>query len=351
MDKARMKTMADRVFRDVSGTMAAGLAWVGTESGLFRTLAEHGALTSSALADASGLVERYVDEWAKGMVAAEYLEYDADKQTFSLPEEHAFLLASDGTDHFMGGLFAMGPVLMSVAPQVLQAFREGGGVRFSDYPDGCREAIDLMNRGNYDHRFVDYWLAQLPEVVERLQQGGSALDLGCGSGRVVAALAKAFPTAAISGVDPDTASIAVAQAWLEEAGVSGNTSLINATLDQVATNPKFDLICACDVLHDLPEPGRVLGEVRERLNEGGTFFVVEPRAADDLNDNINPIGTMFYGFSVFHCMTQSLAQDGAGLGTCLGPNRTKALIAEAGFSEVEELDIRSPVNSFFVARA
>ena len=350
MDKARMKSMADRVFRDVSGTMAAGLAWLGTESGLFKALAAGGPMSHQQLAREAGLVERYVEEWAKGMVTAEYLDYDAENETYSLPDEHAYLLASDGTDHFMGGLFAMGPIAMTVAPKVLQAFRDGGGVRFDDYPDGCREAIDLMNRGSYDHRLVDYWLAQMPDVVEKLTNGGRALDLGCGSGRVVATMAKAFPNSEITGVDPDAESVRVAQSWVDESGVGANVSLVNATLDQISPDSKFDFISACDVLHDLPAPEKVLSEVRERLADDGVLFVIEPRAGDSLADNINPIGTMFYGFSVFHCMTQSLAQDGVGLGTCLGPARTKALIQEAGFGTVDEVEIRSPVNLFYAAR-
>ena len=168
MDKQRMKTMAERVFRDVSGAMATGLAWLGTETGLFRALGDGAPRTAAALAAECGLVERYVEEWARGMVAAGYLDYDEDTACFRLPPEHAWLLASDGTDHFMGGLFAMVPPLMQVAPRVKDAFRDGGGVPFADFPDGCRQAIDVMNRGNYEHRLVDFWLQQLPDTVARL---------------------------------------------------------------------------------------------------------------------------------------------------------------------------------------
>lgn len=346
-----MKTMADRVFRDMAGGTAVGLAWLGVETGLFNGLAEGGAQSAAALAERCGLVERYVEEWARGMVAAEYLEFNAENDTFSLPDEHAYLLASDGTDHYMGGLFGMQPAVMAVAPRVRDAFRDGGGVPFEDYPAECREAIDLMNRGNYEHRLTSYWLQALPDIVQKLEDGGRVLDVGCGRGQVVLAMAKAFPNSEIVGVDPDTASIEFARAAVAEAGLNGNARFVADTLDGVSESPGFDLVLACDSLHDLPDPVSVLRDVRKRLAADGVLLVIEPRLSDHLHENVHPIGAMFYGFSVFHCLTQSLAQDGAGMGACAGPTRTKALFHDAGFASVEELELKSPVNSFYAVRA
>ena len=350
MDKAKMKTMADRVFRDMAGGMAAGLAWLGSETGLFRVLAEQGPLEAADLARASGLVPRYVEEWARGMVAAGYLDYDPQRATFTLPAEHAFLLASDGTDHYMGGLFGMLPPLMAVAPRVLEAFRHGGGVPFADFPPTCRDAIDLMNRGNYEHRLASYWLQQLPDVVARLEAGGRALDLGCGNGQVVVALAKAFPNAIVTGVDPDAASVLAARLAITAAGVGLHAAIVEDTLDAIRTEPRQDLITACDCLHDLPDPLAVLRDVHARLADDGVLLVIEPRVSDRLEENVHPIAAMFYGFSVFHCTTQSLAHDGAALGACMGPARTTALFREAGFRRVEQVDIKSPVNLFYAVR-
>jgi len=346
MDKAKMKTMAERVFRDVSGGMAAGLAWLGTETGLFRAMAGAGPLTIAELVERTGLVARYVDEWARGMVAAGYLDYEPERDRFSLPEEHAYLLASDDTDHFMGGLFGMVPPLMSVAPRVREAFREGGGVPFAEFPGECRHAIDVMNRGNYEHRLVSFWLQQLPATVARLEAGGRVLDVGCGTGQVIVALARGFPASHVVGVDPDAESIAAARNAVARAGLE-NTELVQATLDAVPTEPRFDLVMACDCLHDMPDPVAVLRDIHARLADDGVLLVIEPRVSDRLEENVHPVAAMFYGFSVFHCTTQSLAHGGAGLGACMGPGRTRALFAEAGFGEVEELDIRSPVNLFY----
>lgn len=349
MNKEKMKTMADRVFRDLAGSMAVGLAHIGVQTGLFEAMAGQGRLGVDAVARASGLTPRYVEEWLKGMVAAGYLDYDPASATFELPAEHAYLLASASTDHYMGGMFGMVPPLLTVAPRVIDAFRHGGGVPFADFAPECRQAIDLMNRGNYEHRLVDYWLAQLPAVVAKLQAGGRALDVGCGTGHVARVLAAAFPASEIVGVDPDANSIA--EATRATATLARPPRFVNATLDAVPADRKFDLITLCDVLHDLPAPQPVLQDIRARLAPDGVLFVIEPRVSDRLEENVNPMAAMFYGFSVFHCMTQSLAHHGAGLGACIGPTRTVALLADAGFSRVDPVAIKSPTNLFYAARA
>ena len=138
-------------------------------------------LPASDVAKLSGLKPRYVEEWLKGMVAAGYLDYDASRETYALPR-HAYFLASEDTDHFVGGLFAMVPPLMRVAPDVARAFAEGGGVRFEDFGPECVEALELINGGQYEARFTDYWMKSVPRAAERLRAGGRALDVGCGSG-------------------------------------------------------------------------------------------------------------------------------------------------------------------------
>jgi 2-polyprenyl-3-methyl-5-hydroxy-6-metoxy-1,4-benzoquinol methylase len=190
----------------------------------------------------------------------------------------------------------------------------------------------------------------MPAVVRALTEGGRVLDVGCGAGRVCAAIAKDFPRAEIVGLDPDAESIRQAEAAAAEAGLAGRIRFIRGTTGTVERGSGFDLITACDCLHDFAAPRETLSEIRALLKPEGTLFIIEPKAADALERNINPIATMFYGFSLFHCMTQSLAQGGPGLGTCMGPARTEALLREAGFGRVERLEIKSPVNLFYAAR-
>jgi len=324
----------------MAGAMAAGMVHVGVRTGLFRAMAHRGALTATSVIELSKLQPRYVEEWLKGMVAAGYLAYDPAAQTYTLSEEHAHFLASDDTDHFVGGLFAMVPPLLRAAPEVARAFAEGGGVPFDKFGPECVSALDLVNRGQYESRLADYWLKSLPQAAARLRAGGRALDVGCGSGAVCGALAKAFPAAGILGMDPDEESIRRARAAFPSV-----TFLL-----EMPKGETFDLVTLCDVLHDLAEPLKTLREVRALLKPEGTLFIVEPKAADRLEDNRNPVAATFYGFSLFHCMTQSLARGGPGLGTCLGPAATEALVRQAGYARFQRLDIRSLTNLFYCAQ-
>lgn len=353
MDKDRIKSFADKVNADAAGAMTVAMAYVGTKVGLFRAMAGKGPMTASAVADASGLQPRYVEEWLKGMTSAGYLDYDPKAVTFCLPDEHGYLLASEGTDHFMGGLFLMAPVLMKAAPQVAEAFKSGGGVTLDDLGADGIEALDWLNCGQYEHRFTSHWLKSVPGVVERLEKGGRILDVGCGTGRVAIYMAKAFPKAEVIGLDPNTTSIAKARAAAEGAGFAPGDERLQFVAQTTATLPRgegFDLITACDCVHDFAVPERTLGEIKSLLKPDGTLFALEPKAADNLEDNKHSLGTVFYGFSIFHCMTQSLAHGGAGLGTCMGPKRTIELLKASGFSHAEQVPIRSQTQLYYAAR-
>ena len=350
MNKDQVKAFADKVYGDMAGAMAVGMAYVGVKTGLFRALANKGHVSAADLARVTGLQPRYVEEWLNGMAAAGYLDYDAGAQTFSLPAEHAYLVASEGTDHFMGGLFHFAPVLLGVAPKVADAFRTGGGVRFEEFGPECVVALDMINSGQYQQRFGSYWLAKLPDVVQRLQNGGRVLDVGCGVGRVGVAIAKAFPECHVVGLDPDLESIRQAREAAAKEGLQDRIQFVARTTRDLDRGDGFDLITACDCVHDFSAPDRTLSELHALLKPEGTLFVVEPKAADRLEDNLNPIAAMYYGFSLFHCMTQSLAEGGPGLGTCMGPGRMEKLLREAGFSRFDQLDIRSQTNLFYAAR-
>lgn len=350
MDKARIGAFADAVYRDMAGAMAIGMGYLGLKSGLFEAMKDGTPIGSQDLARATRLTPRYVEEWLNGMTAAGWLVHDEEAGTFSMPIEHGFLLASVGTDHYMGGLFLAGPSLLSQAPEVAQAFRDGGGVHFEAFNDDWIEALDLMNGGAYQHRLASYWMKQLPDIDERLASGGRALDIGCGVGRVSLALAEAYPLARITGFDPDGNSVAQARAAANMAGAE-RVTFIEGLITDLLPEPVFDFAGMFDCLHDLAEPEATLVEIRDRLAPGGALMVMEPQSADKLADNSSPLGTVYYGFSLFHCMTQSLAQGGPGLGTCMGPEKALSLLRNAGFSDVKKLPIKSQTNMFFAARA
>jgi 2-polyprenyl-3-methyl-5-hydroxy-6-metoxy-1,4-benzoquinol methylase len=343
IDKQKTRQALDKVFRDMAGAMTAGMVYVGIRTGLWKALQGKGPKRAAEVVKLSGLQPRYVEEWLKGMVAAGYLDYDPAGETYALPEEHAYFLASDDTDHFVGGLFAMVPPLMRIAPDVAHAFAAGGGVPFEAFGPECVEALELINGGQYEARFADYWMKSLPQAAERLRAGGRALDVGCGSGRVCIALARAFAEAEIIGIDPDAESIRRARASAPEIEFQQKTT------KDMQRGSGFDLVTLCDALHDLAKPVETLEEIRALLKPEGTLFIVEPKAADRLEDNRNPVAATFYGFSLFHCMTQSLARGGPGLGTCLGPAATEALVRRAGYTRFARLDIKSLTNLFYSA--
>lgn len=344
MDREKTKVALDKVFRDMAGAMTAGMALLGTRTGLFRAMKAQGPMRVDDVARASRLERRYVEEWLKGMAAAGYLEYDPASESYALPEEMAYFVASEGSDHFVGGMWEMVPPLLRQAPKVAEAFARGGGVAFEEFGGDCVHALDLINRGQYESRFVDYWLQAVPEAITSLQNGGRALDFGCGSGRVAIALAKAFPRAQVRGVDVDAGSIGRAQEAAKREGVRADFSV-----GEPPAGP-YDLVTLCDCLHDLAAPVPTLQTIRRLLKGDGVLFIVEPKAADRVEENRNAVATMFYGFSLFHCMTQSLARGGPGLGTCLGPAGTEKLVREAGFREFRLLEIKSMTNLFYAAR-
>ena len=349
MDEQRIRDFSQKVFQDMAGSMGAAMAYVGVKNGIFQSMKDQGEMGLGQLVEETGLQSRYVEEWLKGMVSTGYLEYYPKRDTYELPEEHAFLLASDGTDHFMGGLFYSLPMMVAVAPRVADAFRNGGGVPFGDYGEEGVEAIALMNEGTYRQRFAGYWMKSMPEVHQSLTEGCKTLDFGCGIGNVSIYLAGAFPQTECYGIDLDLNSIREAEKLAVENGLKDKIHFIHGGLDSL-NEERFDLITICDCVHDLTDPVGVLSSLSTMLAEGGSLFIIEPMAADKLEENINPIAGMYYGMSLFHCMTQSLAAGGPGLGTCMGPAKMEQLLQEAGFRHFEILKIKSPVSLFYQAK-
>ena len=352
MDKQRSQQFMQKLVGDVGTALAAALVFVGDRSGLFKAMAGAGPLTSAVLAERSGIAPRYVEEWLASMVGAGYVEHDAAGDRFTLPDEHAMFLTDPASEYYLGGLFNALPGLMGMAPRIADAFERGEGVAFADFGPQLPLALEQMNRPVYENRLVRSWLPALPDALARLQAGGRALDVGCGTGVVPVTLAKAFPASSFAGLDLDERSIAIARGYADAAGVSARVQFVRAPVESLPIDPPWDLITTFDVIHDLPDPLAALARIRAALAAGGSYLMVEPKVADRLDDNTaNPFARMLYGISCLHCVPQSLAQGGPGLGACWGESRARALARQAGFGRFERLEIRSPVMAFYALRA
>lgn len=351
MDKARSQQFMLKLVGDVGTVLAAGALVVGDRVGLFRAMAGAGPLTPETLAERSGVQPRYVEEWLAVMAGAGYVVYDAGGGTFELPAEHALFLTDPSTEYYLGGLFAGMPAMMASLPEVTQAFERGQGMPFADFGAEMPLALEAMNRSVYENRLVRDWLPAVPGVVDRLQRGGRAVDVGCGTGVVPVTLAKSFGDASIAGIDLDARSIELARARAREAGVDTRVQFIEAPVEALPAQPGWDLITSFDVVHDLPDPLAALQRIRSALADGGTYLMVEPKVAEKLEQNTaNPFARLFQGMSCLHCVPQSLAQGGPGLGACWGEARARKLAERAGFGSFERLEVRSPAMAFYALR-
>jgi len=353
MDKARSQAFMLKVVSDIATATSVSLVYVGDRVGLFKAMASAGPLSREQLEQRTGIHPRYLEEWLATMFCAGYVEHDAAADTWKLPDEHAVFLAQPDSETYLGGLFKGAPALAAMAPKVAEAFETGQGIPFQAYGEGEPLAIEQMNRNLYEARLVQQWLPAMPQVVQRLQAGGRALDVGCGTGVIPMLLAKAFPEARVSGLDLDARSIAIASEQAQRSGLGARLDFMRGSADALA-RPEggYDFISTFDCIHDMGDPGAVLRRIREALAPGGTYLMVEPRVADGLHDNAaNPFARMLYGISCLHCVPTSLAQGGPGLGACWGPTRARLAVLEAGFGQFKALPIKSAVHAFYEATA
>lgn len=349
MDKARSQAFMMKVVGDLATATAVSLVYVGDRVGLFKAMAGAGPLTREALEQRTGIHPRYLEEWLAAMFCAGYLEHDAVADSWTLPDEHAVFFANAASEYYLGGLFKGAPALAAMAPKVAEAFETGQGIAFQAYGEGEPVAIEQMNRAVYEARLVKQWMPALPQVVQRLQAGGRAIDVGCGTGVVPVLLAQAYPEARITGLDFDARSIEIARENARRAGVQERVQFVHASATEVPlVEGGWDFVSTFDCIHDMGEPARVLRRIREALASGGSYLMVEPKVAEQVTDNAaNPFARMLYGISCLHCVPVSLAQGGPGLGACWGETRARLAAQEAGFARFKALPIRSPVQAFY----
>jgi SAM-dependent methyltransferase len=350
LDRELVWAFIERMTGLVASTTTLGLLAVADRTGMLRAMAGAGPITAEALAVETDLEARYVTEILSGLAAAEILLYQPEGAVFTLSDEHAACLADDDSPYSMVGWMDVLPEVLAHVPRVVEATRHGGGVAYREYDDIVVAGIDRLNGPSYRHLLTRRWLRALPDVVARLEAGAAVADVGCGSGQAVVAMAEAYPASRFFGYDLDERSIVRANSRAAAANVD-NAWFEVRPAEEIPTEPGFELITTFDVVHDLASPDDCLRRIHAALTPGGTYLLMEPRVAPDLEDNVGDRSALVYGLSTLFCMTQSLAEGGPGLGMAWGPRRAEESCRRAGFSSFEELPIDNPFSAFYRVEA
>jgi 2-polyprenyl-3-methyl-5-hydroxy-6-metoxy-1,4-benzoquinol methylase len=347
-DRQRIQDFARKLFGFYTSGILTLLVDVGHKTGLFEAAAK-GPGTSQEIADRAGLNERYVREWLGAMATGGVLEYDAASKAFTLPSEHAACLTGTSSRNLAAGSQTL-PMLSKRLPQIIECFRAGGGVPYSEYRPDFTEAMDASWRLLYDGLLIKGFLPAAKALPERLKEGIRVADIGCGTGHAVNLMAREYPASSFAGYDLGEDAIVMARAEAREMGLT-NAAFEVLDVTRMPADPKFDLITSFDAIHDQRDPATVLRRVAGALAPGGVYLMVEPKASSQLEENIgNPFAPYIYGMSVLHCMTVSLAAAGAGLGTAWGEQLARRMLGEAGFTTVEVVDAPGPQNSIYICR-
>jgi SAM-dependent methyltransferase len=349
IDGERLEKFVFGAVSEVGATLNAALVVMGDRLGLDGALAAAGPLTPSELAERTGTAERYVREWLNAQAAGGYVEYDPEGGRYTLPPEQAVALTDPESPAYLPGFFqiALGSVVDS--PKILEAARSGDGVGWHEHVDDVHEGCERFFRPGYNANLIDGWLPALDGVVEKLDRGARVADVGCGHGATTILMAQAFPNSTFIGLDYHAGSIATARQRARESGVAER---VHFRVARATSYPGvgFDLVTMFDCLHDMGDPVGAARRVRRSLAPDGTWMVVEPAAGDRVEDNLNPIGRAYYGFSTLLCTPSSLSQEvGLALGAQAGEARIRDVVVAGGFSRFARV-AETPFNLVFEAR-
>jgi 2-polyprenyl-3-methyl-5-hydroxy-6-metoxy-1,4-benzoquinol methylase len=352
MDPEKLKDYAKVVFGALGGAMTSSMIYLGDHLGLYRALADAGEVTSQGLAERTGLHERWLREWLYQQGAAGVLEYRGEGR-FALPPEGVAVLAEESHPAFGVGFFAHLPQRMAVVERLPEAFRTGLGLPYDAFGAEGARGIERGLAPWFRALLVPMVLPQVDGVVASLEAGAAAADVGCGAGVALLEMARAYPASEFHGYDISAYALARAEQNRAEAGL-GNAHFHDARQEPLPGDGRFAFVTTFDCLHDMTDPAGVMAAIRASLREDGTWLIADIKAHAAYEENVarNPMAAMMYGTSVTSCMSSALSEPGGlGLGTLgLHEELARRMAGEAGFSRFERLDLRHPVNAFYVAR-
>ena len=349
IDEDKLMAVMGQAVTDMSATVSVALMMLGDKLGLYKAMAGAGPRSCAQVAERSGTTERYVREWLSNQVAGGYVAYDPKAKTYELPEEQAYALADEDSPVFLGGAFDVIAACWAAEERLTDAFRTGEGVGWHEQHPRLFAGTERFFRPGYRAFLTSAWIPALDGVEEKLVRGARVADVGCGFGASAILMAEAYPASTVKGFDYHQGSVDAARKRATEAGVSDRVTFDTAhAKDFPGTD--FDLVCFFDCLHDMGDPVGAARHAREALAPTGTVLLVEPYANDGLEDNINPVGRLFYGASTFLCTPSSLSQEvGLALGAQAGEQRLRDVFTEAGFSSFRRAT-ETPFNLVLEAR-
>jgi 2-polyprenyl-3-methyl-5-hydroxy-6-metoxy-1,4-benzoquinol methylase len=347
VDEQRLNAFLGRAVGDLGAAVSAVLVSIGDELGFYKALAA-GPLTARELASKTGTNERYVSEWLANQAAGGYIEYDAPKATFFLSPEQTLCLADPNGPVDVPGAYSIVRDLFHIRDRALDNFRTGKGMEWGEHHQCLFHGTERFFRASYNAHLLTSWLPALDGAVDKLKQGAHVADVGCGHGASTILMAQAFPKSTFVGIDYHSSSIETARQRAAAAGVTNATFEV-ADATSFSGGP-YDVIAFFDCLHDMAAPGDAAKHARKMLKPDGHIMIVEPFADDRLENNLNPVGRVYYGASTMVCVPVSLAKNGPALGAQAGEGRLReTLMKDGGFSRVRRAT-ETPFNMVLEAR-
>jgi SAM-dependent methyltransferase len=349
LDQEKLNEMLHRGVNDFGATFHAACVVLGDKLGLYKGLASGGPQTPLELAKRTGTTERYVREWLSSQTAGGYITLDATTGRFHLTEEQAFTLADEKSPAFLPGAFQLALAATKAVPRLIEAFRSGEGMGWHEHDHELFHGTERFFRPGYGTHLVSQWIPALTGVDERLKAGGKVADVGCGHGSSTVLMALSYPKSKFVGYDYHEGSIQTARERARESGVADRVKFEVARAKDYPGDG-YDFVTFFDCLHDMGDPVGAARHVRSTLSPDGTWMIVEPFANDRLEDNLNPIGRVFYSASTLLCTPASLSQEvGLALGAQAGEKRMKDVVTAGGFTRFRRAT-ETPFNLIYEAR-
>ena len=350
LDQIKLHEFVMKAVGEMGAAMNAALIVIGDKLGLYKAMSGAGPMTSAELAKKTGTAERYVREWLASQAAGGFITYDSANGKYTLPPEQALALADETSPVFLPGFFQVVAACVKDEPKIADAFRSGKGVGWHEHDHGLFAGTERFFRPNYRAHLVSEWIPALGDTEAKLKAGAKVADVGCGLGTSTILMAQAYPKSTFVGFDYHDGSINMAREAAAKAGV-GDRVKFEVAKAKDYPGKGFELVAFFDCLHDMGDPEGAAKHVKESMASDGAWMIVEPFANDKLEDNLNPIGRVYYAASTMLCTPASLSQEvGLALGAQAGEGRLSKILKAAGFSRVRRA-AETPFNIVLEARA